>query len=416
MHCRCGTDNPPTAAYCNRCGRSLAARDGARLARDVGVAAGLLAALAVVYLVDRTAASKPLESAPASVGQHVEARPLRLAVTPPEYDDMGKLLATLGAGYPFVETPLETLLEAESLRRYDVVFLTCGGVPPAWLGRRTGDAQRGAVGAYRPQPRVAMRLQRALRDYVAGGGTLYVSDWQFQLLEIAFPEFVDASRRFQGDVQTVRADVVDPGLARRLGPTIELRFERPAWFPAAFRDAGVTTYLAGTYRTLDDRQLRGALLASFPFENGTVVFTSFHNETQNSAVETELLRYLVFTAITAREDAQVRRTMVRGGFSPAERNLLSASQDAAPLTQEFVCRTRGPLRFVLGFEPQGARLRLTVVGPDGATREQSGDTTFAVEIPEAAVGAWRYTVTPEHVPFANFPFTLTIGEKDAAGR
>jgi hypothetical protein len=409
MQCRCKADNPESATYCNRCGRSLAAPDRARLWRDIAAAASLLVALAAVYGVDRCAASRPVSAG--GVAQLGEARTLRLAVTSPEYDDMGKLLSTLGAGYPFVETPMESLLEAEALRGYDVVFLTCGGVPPEWLGRRTGDAQRGAVGAYRPRPRIAARLKQALRGYVAGGGTLYVSDWQFQLLDLAFPEFIDPARRFKGDVQTVRADVVDPGLARRLGPTIELRFERPAWFPAAFRDAGVTRYLAGACRTIDGRQVRGSLLASFPFENGTVVYTSFHNETQNSQVEMELLRYLVFTTVTAREDAQVQRTMIRGGFSPTQRNLLSASQDTAPIQQEFVCRTRGPLRFALGFEEQGARLRLAVVGPDGSSREQSGDKTFAIEIPDAAVGAWRYTITPEHVPFANCPFTLTIGEK-----
>lgn len=414
MHCRCGKDNPDIAAYCNQCGRSLASRDNARLWRDIAAAASLLVALAAVYLVDRSAGSKPLD--PAAIAQRRDVGSLRLAVTPPEYDDMGKLLSSLGAGYPFVETPMESLLDAEALRGYDVVFLTCGGVPQEWLGERVGDAQRGAVGAYRPQPKVVARLKQALRDYVARGGTLYVSDWQFQLLDLAFPEFIDSAQRWKGDMQTVRADVVDRGLARRLGSSIELRFERSAWFPAAFRDARVTNYLAGNCRTLDGRQVRGSLLASFPFENGTVVYTSFHNETQNSQVEMELLRYLVFTAITAREDAHVQRTMVRGGFSPAQRNLLSASQDATPMQQEFVCRTRGPLRFVLGFEQQGARLGLAVVGPDGAAHEQSGERTFAVEIPDAAVGVWRYTVTPEHVPFANFPFTLTIGEKDDHAR
>ena len=37
--------------------------------------------------------------------------------------------------------------------------------------------------------------------------------------------------------------------------------------------------------------------------------------------------------------------------------------------------------------------------------------TFRIDIPDAQPGAWRYTVTPLEVPFANYPFTLTIGEK-----
>jgi hypothetical protein len=103
--------------------------------------------------------------------------------------------------------------------------------------------------------------------------------------------------------------------------------------------------------------------------------------------------------------------MVRGGFSPKERNLLSASADSQPVTQEFECRRAGPLQFVLGFEQPGAKLRLTVIGPGGIKHEQEGTSTFRIDIPDAQPGVWRYTITPVEVPFANYPFTLTIGEK-----
>ena len=68
------------------------------------------------------------------------------------------------------------------------------------------------------------------------------------------------------------------------------------------------------------------------------------------------------------------------------------------------------LRFVLGFQDQGARLKLTVIGPDGRKYEQSGSQTVTIDVADAAAGSWEYTITPLEVPFHNFPFTLTIGE------
>ena len=38
-------------------------------------------------------------------------------------------------------------------------------------------------------------------------------------------------------------------------------------------------------------------------------------------------------------------------------------------------------------------------------------SSFDVTIPQAAAGAWRYTVTAVRLPFGNFPFTLTVAEK-----
>jgi len=423
MRCSCGHENPDSAARCPRCGR-LPARplDPGRLAFDVVAGAGLVVALAVIWGLDPEEPSQPgnhlttaVVEEPAPVdGQSPlpsARRTLRLAVTPPEYDDMGKLLATLGSGYQYTQIPMDTLLDADRLATYDVIFLTCGGVPEEWLGRRVGEGDRDAAGSFNARRWVVERLHDALRRFVARGGTLYASDWQLQLLEIAFPEFIDSSKRARGAVQTVRAEVVDEGLARRLGPFVELRFDKGAWYPAAFRDRDVTICLRGAFSTLEGRQASGPLLVKFPFESGNVVFTSFHNESQNTQTEMELLRYLVFTTVTAREEANVKRTMVRGGFSPTQRNLLSASKDSQPVAQVYECRRRGPLQFVLGFEDRGARLRLTVTEPGGRQHEQAGVQTFSLDIPDGQPGTWRYAITPLEVPFQNFPFTLTIGEK-----
>jgi len=390
---------------------------------DGSLAAGLVAVLGLVLLVDRgCSGSKPGPGPQGDGGVAVEVirqppspalpvGPPRLAVTPPAFDDMGSLLATLGEGYRFDDLAMEDLLEPDRLAEYDVVFVTCGYVPNDWVGERLRDDERSGGGHYAVLPETAERLTRSLRGFVAGGGTLYVSDRFFQLLWIAFPEMIDLANVADGAAGSVEAEVVDPGLRKRLGPTVRLAFDKPAWRPAALRGPNVTTYLRGTYRTVEGEVRNGPLLVRFPFERGHVIFTSFHNEKQNSETERELLRYLVFTTVTAETDARVGRTLVRSGFSPVDRSLFSASPENPSFTQVYECQGGKTLQFVLGFEGRGAQLELTVQGPDGRRFQQTGTSTFTVEIPEAAEGAWQYTVKPIEVPYENFAFTLTIGAK-----
>jgi len=390
---------------------------------DASLAVGLAAVLGLILLVDRgCSGSRPGTAGPSDGGVTVEVvqqppgpalpvEPPRLAVTPPAFDDMGSLLATLGEGYRYDDLAMDDLLDAQRLAQYDVIFVTCGYVPKDWVGELLRDDERSGGGHYAVRPETAEQLRSSLRGFVAGGGTLYVSDRFFQLLVIAFPKMIDSGNVADGDEGTVEAEVVDPGLRKRLGPNVQLEFDKRAWCPAALRGPEVTTYLEGTYRTVQGEERSGPLLARFPFEQGQVIFTSFHNEKQNSETERELLRYLVFTTVTAETDARVGRTLVRSGFSPVDRSLFSASPENPSLTQVYDCQGGKTLQFVLGFEDRGAELELTVEGPGGRRFEKSGTSTFTIEVPAAAKGPWRYTVRPIKVPYENFPFTLTIGAK-----
>jgi hypothetical protein len=377
-----------------------------------------LAALGLVFLLRKHHGPNPAGAvALGQVGSGdatAKARPesfLRLAVTPPEFDDMGQLLDTLGSGYRYTEIPYDDLLNGDKLAAYDVVFLTCSGAPPAWLGRRLSDGDRGSPGIFRLKEPIMDQLNKSLRQYVRQGGTLYASDWQFELVQIAFPEYVDEARVGRGAAQKVRAEVLDPVLQRRLGTSMELTFDKPAWRPAAFQGTEVHVDLRGRYELSDGRKVSGPLLVEFPFGNGNVIFTSFHNEAQNSKLELALLRHLVFTTVTARLDTKIRHTLVEGGFSPVERNLLSASTSQQSMSESYESHAVRDLQFVLGFENRGARLQLTVTGPDGRKLTKSGTSTIRIDEPQAPPGVWRWSVTPLAVPYANFPFTMTVGEK-----
>jgi len=398
--------------------RSQRRRGSIQLAVDVGLPIALVVALAVVFALDRPddSAAPPVPVVvvePEPVADPTPVRRLRLGVTPdpPGFDDMGRLLDTLGEGYRYTAFPLDDLRSAGKISEFDIIFLTCSGVPQSWLDTRVGAGSRPGTEVFTPNEAVVSEVEESLRQFVRQGKTLYVSDLHFNLLAGAFPEFVDRAKAKEGKVQDLTAEVVDTGLKDLLGPELPLRFDQPDWRPAAFKGEKVTEYLRGTFVTSRGDTETAPLLVRFPVHDGTVIFTSFHNEKQNTETELKLLRYLVFTALTAEVDTRVKKMMVRGGFSPAKKGLFSASTGDLSVTRRYSSTRVADLQFVLGFQNQGARLKLTVAGPDGKVLEKEGTSTLTIGVANAQVGEWKYTVTALKIPSENFPFTVTVGEK-----
>lgn len=383
---------------------------------DASVLAALVCALGIVFLADRAQGPAPA-SGGVTITQKDEppppppAPPLRLAVTPRQYDDMGTLLQQLGSGYHYTDISLEDLQDVSKLASYDVIFLTCGPYPGEWADSASfGDGDRPGTRRGRVKPEILSRIREALRTFVGRGGTLYASDWRLDWIHNSFAEMFDQEPIIPGIAQLLSAEVVDPGLRDALGQSaVDLKFELTGWKPARFGVDKATVYLRGEYQAQGGSRLSAPLLVKVPYEQGTIIFTSFHNEKQNSAIETKLLKFLVFAAVTAREAAEAQKTMISGGFSPQKQNLLSASSEEPKVTQTYSNSRRRRLRFALSFSNQGAVLRLTVRGPDNKTYEREGPATFTIDVPDAAQGDWTYTVTAQKVPYPNFPFTMTVG-------
>ena len=390
---------------------------------DAALAVGLIVAVGLVFAVDRKKA--PLESTGGQVQlRTVEdtapseppaepARKLRLGVTPPAggYDNMGKLLDSLGEGYKYKPFDLEDLRNPEKIGDYDVIFLTCSGVPLTWLKERIGASERAGADDYTPNEEVIKQVADDLRQFVEQGHTLYASDLHYKLVAKAFPEIAKETLAQRGKVQDLNAEVVDGGLRELIGGEMPLKFDQAGWYPAAFEGKDVTTYLRGKYTTDSGEEQTAPLMVKFPVHDGTVIFTSFHNEKQNNETELKLLRYLVFSAVTAEVETKVERTMVQGGFSPAKKNLFSASAGEPSATSVYHADKPGHLQFALGFQSAGAELKLTVVGPDGKKQEKQGTSTITIDLADAAAGDWKYTVTAIKLPNENFPFTVTVGQK-----
>jgi hypothetical protein len=371
---------------------------------DAGVAAGLLIALLVVYLVDTAGPSGPagpkIEGFKVSRPQKAEARPLKLAVTPKVYDDVGSLLEKLGKGFDkYTKITDSDLRNLPVIKDFDVIFLTCGQ-------SRADDIHQ----------------NEALRRYVEQGGTLYVSDWRFDALRGAFPEYINPEVRNDprslkvGQVATipngVKAKVIDPGLREVLGPEVMLGFESPGWKPAAFRLDKVTLGMQGTYKSENFGEVQDApLLVKFRFGKGNVIFTSFHNSRQVTEVTVKLLNHLVFHAVTARAESEQNEKIVQGGFEPTRSSLVSASASNPKVTKTYTNKKGGKLLFALAFNPEGdVKLRLTVKGPDGKIADAEDSSPFTIEIPNARVGEWEYTVEAMNLQNPNFPFTVTVAE------
>jgi hypothetical protein len=377
---------------------------------DALAGGGLAVILLFVFLVDRLLAPARAQNTlqvrviDDAVRRQEAARRLRLAVTPTHrevnpvtrevlpWDDMGKMLRELGEGYRFDELrPKDLLARRELLDQYDVLFLTC------------------APGG--------QELKDLLVQFVSRGGMLYASDWRFDALAVAFPDYVNFNAMGSGTKQEVLAEVVDPALRDLVGQTIPLSFNLPRWKTAAFGGPRVTTLVQGNYhkqRNVNDRigvPAVAPLLVKFSFGKGAVIFTSFHNEKQNSSLEKKLLQYLVFSLVTADIDAQVTASIQEAGFTPQKSNLLSTPQDNPSISRTYVNSKAGPLRFALGFRNEGATLRLGLKSPEGKTYEWEGSSTVILEVPEAPAGEWTYTVTAVNVPYENFPFTVNVSEK-----
>lgn len=392
---------------------------------DVSLAVGLLIALAAVYIVDRSTSRAKSEKPDAPKLEIVEQndveytetkaeKPLSIAVTHSEevYDDVGKLLRELGQGYRYTDIDLVDIQDYDKIAQYDLIFLTCGTHPKSWLGKAIGTGDRPGVQTFSWNQSVIAQLRSSLTKFLEKGGTIYASDWQYAILQQVFPNDIDRSRAIRGEGnQFVEAEVKDDGLRELIGQSLQLKFDLNGWDPAAFKAPQMKVYLEGDYRAMDGRMVRAPLLVKFPREKGQVIFTSFHNEKQNSAAETKLLRFLVFAAVTARVETRVSTTLVKGGFSPSKQSLLSVEGGAQSVSQTYKNKKAGKLLFVLGFTAEGADLELTVTPPGGSPMSKRGGSTLQFEVSDAVPGDYQYTITAHKIPYPNFPFTLTIGDK-----
>ncbi len=189
-----------------------------------------------------------------------------VAVVWGEWDQMEGVLDAIGIPYTFYQEVDEAALinDPAELARYDIVFLNCGWNELLALGN----------------PGLTNII-----DFVDNGGSIYASDWAYDVVEVGWPSYVD----FVGDDNVRDAaqnaghfsglvDVVEPGLINALGGRTWVPIESCC---TAMLSTGpnTTVYLQGD--RLNDGGTHPFMVGFQPGPTaGRVIYTDFHNSGQ----------------------------------------------------------------------------------------------------------------------------------------
>jgi hypothetical protein len=213
------------------------------------------------------------QSPPGPYLQKLARRWMRtIYVTSPGYDDIGKVLKSMGATFEAFRGQYDC----------DLLFVNCG----------TGD-----------------RLDAGrLRSFVQSGGCLYASDLTSGLITEAFPGAI----RFAGSggPGEVAANVVDEELREIVGKTTTIHFDMPDW--SVIEECQGETLVEAARRT---PYAGRPLMVEVEVGEGAVFYTSFHNRAQVSEQEKALLQLLVLKQISASSKTTVAQAGQSLGMS-----------------------------------------------------------------------------------------------------
>lgn len=221
----------------------------------------------------------------------LEQGDLRIAVVAGEWDSIGSVLDHLAIEFDGVNgfndnATTDFLTDSSALATYDMIFFNCG------MSLDWADSDRATVAAN-------------LQDFVNNGGSIYASDWAYFTVEAAFPDqntFVgnddELGGAFRGASGLVTAHVDDPAMASLLGGVnADIDYDLGGWVPLVSSQA--TPLLSGSFTYYDDWDLpqnhTGPLATRFTSGQGSVTYTSFHNEVQTTFDMDLLLQDIVLS-------------------------------------------------------------------------------------------------------------------------
>ncbi len=198
--------------------------------------------------------------------QCLEPDSARVAVVYGEWDQIETILDGLQVPYTFYGQGSASQLvgSASEMAMYDIIFFNCGWEENAGLSG-TGRAN--------------------IASFVMNGGTVYASDWAYDLIEVSWPTFVD----FDGDDNVIDAAqnagpfngpafVRDFGLAAALQGRTQVTIDSCC---TAVNSAGMGTTAYLEADRLGDGVQRPLMLSFQPtMTSGKVWYTDFHNTGQ----------------------------------------------------------------------------------------------------------------------------------------
>jgi hypothetical protein len=199
---------------------------------------------------------------------------VNIAVVQGRYDHVEMLLDGLDipwTGYDGVGDStdyLDLLLDPVALSAYDVLFLNCG-INTVWMQHEDEVAEN-------------------LRDFVAGGGSIYASDYAYAFIEQAWPDMVDFhgddtvyGSAFRGATQTVEAELLDDTLQGAVGSDHATVRLAGGWaVPEAAADEGEVLATADVTLVDGTTVVDAPLVVRHDTADGAVILTAFHNEAE----------------------------------------------------------------------------------------------------------------------------------------
>ncbi len=197
---------------------------------------------------------------------------LRIGVSARGCDDAGSVINSMGLNATLIKHAQFRNLKL--LSQYDLVFINC-----------LADMTQIASDGLRLNP---SKNADSLRQFVANGGVLYVSDYALANISIPFPGFIEFGSKGDGPSGKVVARVVNEGLRELVGGTVPINFDT-IYAPVQSVTSECTIHLANGNEPI---------LVSFPYAKGHVVYTSFHNGAQVSDQEAQLLRSIILQTIS----------------------------------------------------------------------------------------------------------------------
>ena len=216
-----------------------------------------------------------------------ECWPAEASWCPPDLESDGAVTLFEGSSSYYVT---DLLMVPELLSEFDVLFFNCG-LADGFLTSSPPD------------------VVENLRNYVSQGGSLYVSDWAYEVLRTVFPERLEffggaeepGAARVGAQSSGLVASVSQPGLADVLeSENVSLVFNKGNWaMPAPNQPQDVLVWIAADEVSYYVGEAAGQaedvpLLMSFSYGEGRVVFTTFHSHQQASDDMMAILRHMVF--------------------------------------------------------------------------------------------------------------------------
>ena len=212
----------------------------------------------------------------------------KIAVVTGDWDSIQNILNQLGIVYDLydglfdVQQTVGLLSDLQKMLEYDIIFFNCGGKHDQILLSASMAA-----------------MISNLQLYLAGGGSVYASDWAFVYVEWPWPAAIDfvggEMNPFGpkvGASGTVIGTVTDPALSAALGKTqVDLNYDLSSWVVVQSAPASTEVHIVG------DVPLVGSgvpLMLSHDQGGGKVLYTTFHNEPQITGDMADILKFLVF--------------------------------------------------------------------------------------------------------------------------